>query len=111
MGVVHAVLTVIRHYDVRSPDFLIVSKVLWYAACVFIIYQLGKGESWARWVMVALFIASIPLAILPAFGELAHNMLDASITFLQTGLYIAALVLLFDRGSSAWFDGVKSRSD
>ena len=103
IGVARLIMTVIRHYDVRSPDFLIITKMLWYAACIFVLYQLGKGKNWARWVMVALLVASIPLTILPAFGEVSHNLVNTAITFLQVGLYVAALFLLFDRKSSDWF--------
>jgi hypothetical protein len=108
LGVARLIMTVIRHYDVRSPDFLITSKVFWYLACIFVLYQLGKGKDWARWVMVGLFFASIPLAILPAFGELVHNLWNAPFTFLQAGLYIAALFMLFDGSSSDWFNAGKT---
>jgi isoprenylcysteine carboxyl methyltransferase (ICMT) family protein YpbQ len=110
-GVAQVIMTVARHYDVRSPDFLILSKVLWYVACIYVLYELGKGKSWAQWLMVALFFASIPLAILPAFGVLTHNLWGASITFLQVGLYVAALFLLFDRRSLDWFDAEKHSRD
>ena len=111
LGVARLIMTVFRHYDVRSPDFLITSWLLWYVACIFILYQLGKGKDWARWVMLGLFFANIPLAILPAFGELAHNLWNVSFTFLQAGLYIAALFLLYDRSSSEWFNAGKTSKD
>lgn len=110
-GVAQVIMTVARHFDVRSPDFLILSKMLWYVACIYVLYQLGKGKSWARWLMMALFFASIPLVILPAFAVLTHNLWGASITFLQVGLYVAALFLLFDRRSSDWFDAEKYSKD
>ena len=103
IGVARLVLMIIRHFDVRTPDMIIVTKVLWYAACIFVLYQLGQGKNWARWVMVALFIGSIPLAILPAVGEIGHNPANALLTFLQAGLYLVALVLLFNRNVSGWF--------
>jgi hypothetical protein len=50
------------------------------------------------------------LIILPAFGGMSHNVLQAGLTFLQVGLYIVALVFLFHKSSSAWFDaGVTAR--
>lgn len=104
IGVARVVLTVIRHADVRSPDFLIITKLLFYAACIFVLYQLGKGKNWSRWALVALLVVSVPLIILPAFGGMSHNAIQAALTFLQVGLYIVALVFLFHKSSSAWFD-------
>ena len=54
LGIIRAVMTIIRHADVRSPDFLIITKLIIYAGSLYLIYQLSKGRNWARWVLVGL---------------------------------------------------------
>jgi hypothetical protein len=108
IGVIRAVMTIIRHADVRSPVSLIITKLVIYAGSLYLIYQLGKGKNWARWSMVAIFIINIPLTILPAFGSFSHNPIHASLGFVQLALYITALAYLFQKISSSWFNPQKS---
>ena len=103
IGIIRASLRVIRHADVRSPDFLIFTKLLVYTASLFLIYQMGKGKDWARWSLVVIFAIGIPLTVLPAFESIPHNPIHAILGFLQLGLYIVALLFLFHRSSSGWF--------
>ena len=107
IGVIRTMMTVIRHADVRSPDFLIKTKLLFYSASLFLIYMMGKGKNWARWLLVVIFAISIPLVILPSFGWISHNPVHALLAFLQLALYIVALVFLFHRSSSGWFGAGK----
>ena len=107
LGIIRAVMTITRHADVRSPYFLIYTKLIIYAVSLYVIYQLNKGRNWARWVLVVIFIISIPLVILPAFASVSHNPVDALLGFIQTALYIIGLVFLFHRSSSSWFGAEK----
>ena len=107
LGVIRAVMTIIRHADVRSPYFLIYTKLIIYAGSLYVIYQLNRGRNWARWALVVIFIISIPLVILPAFASFSHNPVDALIAFLQTALYIIGLVFVFHRSSSSWLGAEK----
>jgi hypothetical protein len=107
IGIVRTMMTVIRHADVRSPYFLIFTKLLLYAASVFLIYQIGKGRNWAKWSVVVLFAISIPMYILPNFDAMFHNPIHSLLGFLSLGLYIVALVFLFQESSSAWFKAGK----
>lgn len=111
LGIIRLTFSVIRHIEVRSPDFLILTKVLLYLASVFLIYHAGKGKNWARWSLVAMFAVSIPIIILPAFGMISHNPAYAILAFLQLGLYTIALVFLFHKSSSAWFGARKVSKD
>jgi len=104
IGVTRVIMTIIRHADVRTPDFLIITKLLFYTACLFVLYHAGKGGNWARWSLVVLLAVSFPLIILPAFSGITHNTIQTGLIFLQTGLYVAALVLLFLKSSSVWFN-------
>jgi hypothetical protein len=103
LGIIRLTFTVIRHIDVRSPDFLILTKVLVYSVSIFLIYQVGKGKNWARWSLAGVLAVGIPLIILPVFGAIFHNPVYATLAILQLGLYVIALVLLFHESSSAWF--------
>ena len=103
IGIIRASMRVIRHADVRSPDFLIFTKLLVYTASLFLIYQMGKGKDWARWSLVVIFAIGIPLTVLPAFESISHNPIHAILGFLQLGLYIVALLFLFQGSSSGWF--------
>ena len=107
VGIIRATMTIIRHADVRSPYFLIYTKLIIYAGSLYVIYQLSKGRNWARWMLVVIFIIAIPLVILPAFESLSHNPVDALLEFIQTALYIIGLVFVFHRSSSSWFGAEK----
>ena len=103
IGVLRAGMTVMRHIEVRSPDFLIASKALFYAVSIFVIYQVGKGKNWARWALVGLFVIHVPLTILPAFESFATNPVNIGLAFVQLAMYLVALALLFQHSSSDWF--------
>ncbi|MGD9229129.1 MAG: hypothetical protein PVF26_21680 [Desulfobacterales bacterium] len=107
LGIIRAVVTIIRHADVRSPHFLIYTKLIIYAGSLYLIYQLNKGRNWARWLLGVIFIIAIPLVILPAFASYSHNPVDALLAFIQTALYIIGLVFLFHSSSSSWFGAEK----
>ena len=102
IGVVRTAITVIRHADVRSPYFLMGVKLTVYAMCLVIIYQVGKGRNWARWLLVAILFICLPLIVFPAFGAFAHNPIMSTLEFLQLGLSLVALGLSF-HDSSQWF--------
>jgi len=108
IGVVRATMMIIRHADVRSPYFLIFTKLIFYAGSLYLIYQLSKGRNWARWMMVVLFIFAIPLTILPAFASYSHNPIDALLGFIQIVLYIIGIAFLFHGSSSSWFGSLKN---
>jgi len=103
IGVIRTIMTVMRHIDVRSPDVLILTKLLTYAFSVYLIYQISKGKNWARWTLVAIFVVNIPLAILPAFESLSHSPIHTLLGFVQIGLYVYGLVLLFQKDVAGWF--------
>lgn len=103
IGVVRTTMTVIRHADVRSPYFLIGIKFIVYAVSMFLIYRLAAGSNWARWSLVIVFAVGIPLTILPTFASFSHVPVHSLLGFIQLGLYVAALYLLFQKRSSDWY--------
>lgn len=103
IGIVRTSMTVLRHVDVRSPYFLISIKLLVYAVTLVLIYQISKGKNWARWLLLAFVAIAFPLSILPIFDSMAHNPLDTLLGFLQLGLYIVAMIYLFNGRVSRWF--------
>ena len=103
IGFVRLVITVIRHWSVRTPDFIILTKLVIWAVSLFFVYQVSKGRNWARWTMVAIFAISIPLAILPRISSLSHNPIPNLLGLVQVLLYVWAILLLFQATSNAWF--------
>ena len=103
IGVVRTSMTVIRHVDVRSPYSLIITKLLVYAVTLFLIYRISKGKNWARWALLATVAVAFPLSILPTFDSLSHNPVHTLLGFVQLGLYIVAMIFLFQRDASSWF--------
>ena len=83
IGVIRTAMTVMRHIDVRSPDFIIISKAAIYAFLLYLVYQIGKRKNWARWTLVAIFVVHVPLTILPAFESLSHNLVHTMLGFVQ----------------------------
>jgi hypothetical protein len=53
--------------------------------------------------MVAIFVFSIPLAILPRISSLTHNPIPNLVGLVQVFLYVWAILLLFQATSNAWF--------
>ena len=102
IGLLRTVMTVMRHADVRSPYSLIFTKVLIYAASVFLIYQISKGKNWARWALLLIFAIAFPLSVLPTLDAISHNPVHALLGLIQLGLYIGAMVYLFHRSSTEW---------
>lgn len=103
IGIVRTGMTVIRHVDVRSPYSLIITKLLVYAVTAFLIYQISRGRNWARWLLLLIVTIALPLSILPTFDAISHNPVHTLLGFLQLGLYIVAMVFLFQRSTSSWF--------
>jgi hypothetical protein len=103
MGFVRMVITVVRHWDVRTPDVFILSKLVLWSVSLFFVYQVSKGKNWARWIMVVMFIIAIPMAILPRISSLSHTLIPNLLGLVQVFLYVWAIVLLFQATSNAWF--------
>jgi hypothetical protein len=103
MGLVRLVITVIRHWGIRTSDFLILSKIVIWVVSLFFVYQVSRGRNWARLSMVAIFVFSIPLAILPRISSLTHNPIPNLVGLVQVFLYVWAILLLFQATSNAWF--------
>jgi peptidoglycan/LPS O-acetylase OafA/YrhL len=108
IGILRTAYTVVRHLDVRSPDFLIMTKFFSYAISVYLIYLVGKGKNWARWLLLIIFIVCIPLIILPFFGMLSNNPISGALGLTQLGLYLAGLMLVFHQSSRDWFTQKKT---
>jgi hypothetical protein len=107
VGVLRTAFMVVRHLEVRSPDFLIMTKFFSYALSLYLIYLVGKGKNLARWLLVMIFVVSIPLTILPYFESITHNPVGSALGIAQLVMYVIGLVLLFHSSSRPWFE-VKS---
>mgnify|MGYP001554150777 FL=1 len=109
-GIVRTSITVIRHADVGSPYTLIATKLAIYIVTVFLIYQISRGKNRARWVLLAFGAIALPLSIIPTFDSFTHIPFHSIPGLIQLGLYIVAMVLLFQQNSSAWFSPANHRT-
>jgi len=103
IGIVRLASTVVRHWNVRTPDFIILSKLIIWSVSLFFVYKVSKGKNWARWIMVIIFIIAIPLAILPTISSLSHTIIPNLLGLSQVALYVWAILLLFQSTATAWF--------
>jgi len=103
IGVLRTLFTIFRHIDVRSLISLIITKLIVYGLSIYLIIQINKCKNWARWSLVVILTVSIPLTILPAFGQVTHNPIYAILFFMQLILYMVALVILFQESVSKRF--------
>lgn len=104
IGVVRTMMTVLRHVDVRSPYFLIFTKLMVYLFALFVIYQLGCGKNWARWLLVVILAITIPISVIPSFDAISSNTFHSLLGFLQLALAIVAFVFIFQKKSSDWYE-------
>ncbi|MGV6826437.1 MAG: hypothetical protein ACWA5Q_05630 [bacterium] len=103
LGIVQVLMTIIRHWDVRSPLFLIGVKIAIYVFSLYLVTRLKNGDNWVRWALLVLLIVNIPLTIVPVFQSFTHYPVHGVIEVVQIALYLGALLLLFSRESSSWF--------
>jgi hypothetical protein len=88
--------------------------------------QIGNGRNWARMIFLVLLVL-VALIIIPGsfilvfteipvpplesppavFPQALQNIVDTILQFSQGGIHISALILLFQRDSSAWFKAMK----
>jgi hypothetical protein len=103
IGVIRTAIVVLRHLEVRTPDFIIKVKLVIWASVLLSIFLTGKGRNWARWLLVALFSVTIPLNFLPLIPTFTAYPVDGSLGALQYALFFIAVGLLFHPNASAWF--------
>jgi hypothetical protein len=90
---------------VQSIIILVVTLGLVFA----LIKMIGRGKKWARVVLLILFIAGMLVFpwTLPALFNV--SMMTAVLSLFQAILEIVALVFLFSRDSTQWFDRIHEK--
>ncbi len=81
---------------------------LWfiYLVLVFLIWKIGQGRNWARITFLVLFIIGVPMTIYD-YLTAALNALEIVSGIVSMILQTVALVFLFQKPSSDWFNSVK----
>jgi hypothetical protein len=92
----------------RSSLVTIVTVIVVLLIYFFLIKQIGAGKKWVRVVLLVLFIGGIAVYIWGSPSIFKANFLVAVISLLQTILQIIALVYLFSKDSTNWFDHVET---
>lgn len=103
LGIIQTAIVALRHIDVRSPDVLIVTKVVIYSLDFVLLYRLARGDNWARWSTLPILAIAVPLATLPVMQSFAHYPLYGLLELAQLCLYVAAIAMLFQKSSARWF--------
>lgn len=102
IAIVRMLWTVINHIEVRSPDMILLNAFIVYAVFCFLVLKLKQQKAWARIGIVAVFIISIPLAVIPAFQSFGHSPVVNGLGMVQLVIYLLALLKLFQPESSNW---------
>jgi len=92
----------------NAPVASVIVLILTFLVVFALIKQIGHGRKWARVVLLVLFVAGL-LAFpwtLPILFK--ANFLVGVLSVFQALLQLVALVFLFSRTSTQWFDRVHS---
>ncbi len=92
-----------------APVQSIVIVVVTVAIIFALIKSIGLGKKWARVVLLVLFIiglAAFPWTLMALFSV---SILVAVMSLLQAILQLIALIFLFSRESTLWFDRVEEK--
>lgn len=73
----------------------------------FLIYKIRKGRNWAKITFLVLFAISILLSISSVIQSLTTNTLPEILSIIEILLETTAIVLLFQKKSSEWFNSMK----
>jgi hypothetical protein len=96
-----------RSSNISNTEGLIINLVT-LLLMFFITVQIGLGKKWARTIFLILFILGIvlfPFAVIPV---LKANILIGVLAIFSAILQIIALVFLFSKDSTHWFNAVKA---
>ena len=110
IGVLRGLIRDLRHADVRSLGVgELITLGLW-ALSVFLIVQVWKGRHWARITWIVIFCLAVPLGILPLFQSVTYFPVANGLGIAQTLVWLAGIVLMFQRDASTWFRSQPSGS-
>jgi hypothetical protein len=110
IGVLRGAIRYVRHADVRSPGLgELITLALW-ALSVFLIIKVWKGKHWARVTWLVFFCLAVPLGILPLFQSVVYFPVAKGLGIAQSLVWLAGIVLLFQRDASTWFRSQPSGS-
>jgi len=110
IGVLRGAIRYIRHADVRSLGLgELLTLALW-TLSVFLIVQVWKGKHWARIAWLVIFCLAVPLGILPLFQSVVYFPVAKGLGIAQSLVWLAGIVLMFQRDASTWFRSQPSGS-
>jgi hypothetical protein len=110
IGVLRGVIRYIRHADVRSLGLgELITLGLWVLS-VFLIVQVWKGRHWARIAWIVFFCLAVPIGILPLFESVTYFPVANGLGIAQSLVWLAGIVLMFQRDASKWFRSQHSGS-
>ena len=103
LGILRSALEASTLLQAPSPALVIFKKALVFGVIWFFIFMIARGRNWARITFLVLFVGGLPIAVLQLWQSLTAYPIFGLLDFSQTVIQIVALVLLFQKASSAWF--------
>jgi hypothetical protein len=74
---------------------------------VFLTRMIGLGKKWARTVLLILFILGVAVFSFVLIPMIKANILTGVLSIFSAILQVIALVFLFSRDSTHWFDAIE----
>jgi hypothetical protein len=96
--------------NASAPAQSIVILVVTVGIMFFLIKCIGLGRKWARVVLLVLFLLGLAVYPWTFMALLKASMLVGVLSLLQTILEIVALLYLFSRDSTQWFNRVQEKA-
>ena len=110
IGIGDSILNMSSLSQIASPEFIILNLIFSFAIMFFLIYMVGKGKNWARFTLLVFFIIGVPAYIYSLiYSPIQLPPASVIISIISLVLQISALILLFQKTSSNWFEAMKGK--
>jgi len=108
LSLARALLTGFSTAGTSAPPLLHLGGILLTnAVYAFFYFKIFAGKNWARIIWAIVFLLGLP-GLIPMLPRLLQNPTTCIFLGLQLGLEFAALLLIFAKPGSTWFDKKKA---
>ena len=80
--------------------------VIFYILVVVLVKQMSNDKKWARTALLILYILAMIVYPIAMAEQIKASMLVAALLFIQVALVIYALVLLYNKECTEWFNSL-----
>lgn len=93
--------------SLTSANSLLFQMIGTYAIIIFLTIKIVHGRNWARIIFLIIFVFGLPASIPSLYSHFSRSLLACGLMLLTTILQLAAIILLFQKQSNAWFAHLK----